>query len=103
MDVGRYDVVYTVCEVGAPITGHATTHLVTPLSHFQPMFACYLVRVILTCLPCCFRSLMEFEEESRARDGSEELEMTQTDISLGSHSELSVSRFSDSLFEHGQV
>jgi hypothetical protein len=46
---------------------------------------------------------MEFKEESRARDRSEELEMTQTDISLGSHSELSVSRFSDSLFEHGQV
>jgi hypothetical protein len=33
---------------------------------------------------------MEFEEESRARDGSEELEITQTDISLGSHSQLSM-------------
>ena len=35
VDVGRYDVVYTVREVGAPlITGPATTHLVTPLSYF---------------------------------------------------------------------
>jgi hypothetical protein len=46
---------------------------------------------------------MEFGEESRARDGSEEMEMTQTDISLGSHSELSESWFSDSLFEHEQI
>jgi hypothetical protein len=103
VDVWRYDVVYTLCEVGAPITGHATAHLVTPLSHFRPMFTHYLVGVVLACLPCCFRSSMEFEEESRGGNGSEELEMTQTDISLGSHSEISESRFSDSLFEHGQV
>jgi hypothetical protein len=51
VDVGRYDVGYTVCEAGAPITGHVTTHLVMPLSHFCPTFARYLVRVILTCLP----------------------------------------------------
>jgi hypothetical protein len=104
VDVGRYDVVYAVREVRAPLaTGPVTTHLVTPLSYFRPTFARYLVGAVLACLPCCFRSSMEFEEESRAGDGSEELEMTQTDISLGSHSELSESRFSDSLFEHGQV
>jgi hypothetical protein len=35
VDVGRYDVVYAVCEVGAPLmTSPVTTHLVTPLSHF---------------------------------------------------------------------
>jgi hypothetical protein len=85
-------VVYAVREVRAPlVTGPVTTHLVTPLSHVRPSFACYLVWVVLACLPCCFRSSVEFEEESRGGNGSEELEMTQTDISLGLHSELSES------------
>jgi hypothetical protein len=74
VDVGRYDVVYAVHDVRAPlVTGPATTHLVTPLSHFRPSFARYLVWAVLACLPCCFCSLMEFEEESRARNRSEEL------------------------------
>jgi hypothetical protein len=104
VDVGRFDVVYAVCEVGAPpMTSPATTYLVMPLSHFCPTFACYLVGVTLSCLPCCFHSLMELRGEFRARNRSEELGMTQTDISLGSHFELSESQFRDSLFEHGQV
>jgi len=99
VDVGRYDVVYNVHKVGGlPMTSPATTHLVTPLSYFQPTSSHFINRVILTCLPCCFHSSMEFGEESRARNRSEEMEMTQTDISLGSHSGLSKSRFSDSLF-----
>jgi hypothetical protein len=104
VDVGRYDVVYAIHEVGAlPITSPVTTHLVTPLSYLQSICICYLAGAILICLPCCFSSAIEFREEFRAWNGSEEMEMTQTDISLGSHSELNKSQFSDSLFEHGQV
>ena len=48
---------------------------------------------------------MDFSEGSEVEElsdvGSERLEMTQDDVILGSHSE--ISRFSDSFIGHGQV
>jgi hypothetical protein len=103
-DVGKKYVLYGVREVGAaPINNPLMTHLVTPLSFFQPTFARYLVQAVLACFPCCFSSLEDFGEAFEARSGFEEMELGQTITSLGSLSRLEGSYFSDSSLDIGQV
>ena len=104
--VGRYYVLYAVHDVGVVSPSDPRiTHLVAPLSYYRPCYAGWLASIILSCFPCFFGSSMDFEEGSeveRVSDvGSERLEMTQDDVILGLH--LEISCFSDSSTGHGQV
>ena len=103
---GAAYVIYAVHEVGVVSSNHPkVTHLVAPLSYYQPCYVRWLVSTVLSCFPCFFGSSMDFEDGSeieRVSDvGSERLEMMQDDVNLGSH--LEISCFSDSFIGHGQV
>jgi hypothetical protein len=102
-DVRKKYVLYGVCEVGAAlINSPLTTHLVTPLSFFQPTFARYLMLAVLACFPCCFSSLEDFGKVFEARSGFEEMELGQMINSLGFSSRLEGSSyFSDSSLDIG--